>query len=111
MKCIVCDRCKKIIEDPKKYRIVLCSRPLNPRLNGCKSTRSDDKQANDILWEKELCMSCADEIENFADAASSQPESPGGEDPAGPTDPTGPEEPWTDPSGTGDGENTENSEK
>lgn len=76
MKCIVCDRCKKIIEDPKKYRVVLCSRPLKPQLNATKSCRSDDKQANDILWEKEVCMSCADEIENFTDVMTDAPENP-----------------------------------
>ena len=108
MKCIVCDRCKKIIEDPKKYRVILCSRPLKPQLNGAKNCRSDDKQANDILWEKEVCMSCADEIENFTDVKNDLPENP---DNDGNTEPTEPENPQPDPpvpDTAGEGETGEN---
>lgn len=108
MKCIVCDRCKKIIEDPKKYRVVLCSRPLKPQLNATKSCRSDDKQANDILWEKEVCMSCADEIENFTDVMTDAPENPDNDVDTNPTDPD-PQQPDPPAPDTGDeGESGEN---
>lgn len=108
MKCIVCDRCKKIIEDPKRYRVILCSRPLKPQLNGAKSCRSDDKQANDILWEKELCMSCADEIENFTDMMIDPPENPDDGSNTNPIDPDDPGQPDpTDPDTGDDGEHEE----
>lgn len=107
MKCIVCDRCKKIIEDPKKYRVILCSRPLNPQLDGTKNFRSDDKQANDILWEKEICMSCADEIETFSDAKNDPPENP---DDGGNTEPSEPDNPQPDLPSQDTGDDGENSE-
>lgn len=31
MKCIVCDRCKTIIENPRRCRVITCARPLKPR--------------------------------------------------------------------------------
>ena len=31
MKCIVCDRCKAIIENPRRCRVITCARPLKPR--------------------------------------------------------------------------------
>ena len=32
MKCILCDRCKKIIEDPAQHRVMTCARPFK-RMN------------------------------------------------------------------------------
>lgn len=107
MKCIVCDRCKRIIEDPKKYRVILCSRPLKPQLNGTKNCRSDDKQTNDILWEKEVCMSCADEIENFTDVQAGTPDNPND---GGNTNTDDQENQQPDPPNPDNGDSNENSE-
>lgn len=89
MKCIVCDRCKQIIENPKRYRVILCSRPINPTLDGKSNCRSNDKQANDILWEKEVCLDCALEIENYTDVKADTP--PIEDDKPGTTDPEEPD--------------------
>ncbi len=64
MKCILCDRCKKIIEDPHQHRVLTCARPLLHRGdNDKKPYRGDDRQMNDIIWVKDLCTECAAEIE------------------------------------------------
>lgn len=64
MKCILCDRCKKIIEDPAQHRVLTCARPLKRRNDdGKKPYRGDDKMMNDIIWEKDLCTDCAAELE------------------------------------------------
>lgn len=64
MKCILCDRCKKIIEDPAQHRVLTCARPLKRRNDdGKKPYRGDDKMMNDIIWEKDLCTDCATELE------------------------------------------------
>ena len=64
MKCILCDRCKKIIEDPAQHRVLTCARPLKRRNDdGKKPYRGDDKMMNDIIWEKDLCTDCATEPE------------------------------------------------
>ncbi len=64
MKCILCDRCKKIIEDPQQHRVLTCARPIRRRNDdGKKPYRGDDRQMNDIIWEKDLCTECASEIE------------------------------------------------
>lgn len=66
MKCIICDKCKKIIENPKDSRTILCTRPLK-RTPGCEP--ADDRR-NDVIWEKELCVDCAVAAEAFVDAAA-----------------------------------------
>ena len=65
MKCIVCDRCKTIIENPRRCRAVTCARPLKPRTacdKGKVPYRGNDPQQNDLLWEKEICDKCLDEL-------------------------------------------------
>lgn len=67
MKCILCDRCKKIIEDPAQHRVLTCARPLKRRNDdGKKPYRGDDKMMNDIIWEEDLCTDCAAELEKVA---------------------------------------------
>ena len=67
MKCIVCDRCKTIIENPRRCRVITCARPLKPRTvcdkGGKVPYRGNDPQQNDLLWEKEICDKCLDELE------------------------------------------------
>lgn len=73
MKCIVCDRCKTIIENPRRCRVITCARPLKPR-TGCDKGKvpyhGNDPQQNDILWEKEICDKCLDELEAFFESGN-----------------------------------------
>ncbi len=83
MKCILCDRCKKIIEDPAQHRVLTCARPLKRRNDdGKKPYRGDDKMMNDIIWEKDLCTDCATELE-----AATFPAEGGGDTGSGETTP------------------------
>lgn len=96
MRCIVCDRCKAVIENPRRCRVITCARPWNPRAlcgNGKESYRGNDPQQNDFLWEKELCDDCLDELEAFFEAGGLEvpnsdipesPENPGGSEEAPP---------------------------
>ena len=100
MKCIVCDRCKQIIENPRNCRVITCAKPLKPPIvpaEHCKTQyRGNDRQQNDILWEKEVCLDCLDALEEFFAAGAGtvtppepeQPDNPGGgdEQPEQPTD-------------------------
>ncbi len=70
MKCIVCDRCKTIIEDARKCRVITCAKPLKSDGVGKPPYRGNDPQMNDILWSKDLCSSCAEELEAFLDLAT-----------------------------------------
>ncbi len=64
MKCVLCDRCKKIIEDPAQHRVLTCSRPLNHRNDDGKDLYcGDDNMMKCIIWEKDLCTDCATELE------------------------------------------------
>lgn len=79
MKCIMCDRCKKIIEDSQQHRVVTCARPIKRRNDdGKKAYRGDDRQMNDIIWEKDLCTECAAALEEFT-SASGEPDTASGE--------------------------------
>ncbi len=80
MKCILCDRCKKIIEDPAQHRVLTCARPLKRRNDdGKKPYRGDDKMMNDIIWEKDLCTDCAAELEDAASPVEDVGEAGSGE--------------------------------
>lgn len=108
MRCIVCDRCGKIIENPKEIRILTCARPFPkpkvPPSNGTKvkHCRGDDPQMNDIFWEKEICLACNDELESFFEKEPVAPPEPEEPDAPEPTDPN-PEEPGGDEGESGDG--------
>lgn len=66
MKCIVCDRCKKIIETTRNCRVITCAKPLKLPTENCKTPyRGNDRQQNDIIWEKEICADCLDALEEF----------------------------------------------
>ncbi len=68
MRCVLCDRCKKIVEDERKIKVVTYARPLNAGLpcdsNKC-PPRADDRQMNEHIWTKELCPTCAEAFESF----------------------------------------------
>ena len=97
MKCIVCDRCKKIIETPRNCRVITCAKPLKLPTQNCKVPyRGNDRQQNDIIWEKEICSDCLDALEELfeqtVDPVTPEPEQPeqpdnpgdGGETPENP---------------------------
>ena len=99
MKCIVCDRCKAIIENPRRCRVITCARPVKPRTScdkgGKVPYRGNDPQQNDLLWEKEVCDKCLDELEAFFEAGEGinpHPPEPTEPDPDIPTDPDNPDE-------------------
>lgn len=73
MRCIVCDRCKAIIEDVRKSRVITCARPLKPGMmcgKGGVPYRGDDPQQNDLIWEKEVCDDCRAALEAFFEAGA-----------------------------------------
>lgn len=68
MKCTICDKCKKIIDDPGQVRILTLSRPMKPAACASGAVRTYDQSTvtqptNDVVWEKELCIECAAEVE------------------------------------------------
>lgn len=73
MKCTVCDRCREIIKNPRHIRVITCARPLKSPIETCvvggkPIYRGNDRQQNDIFWEKELCDACVDALEVFFEA-------------------------------------------
>lgn len=103
MRCILCDRCKKIVEDERKIKVVTYARPLN--IGGGKHpARSDDRQMNDHIWTMEICPACAEAFEEFMEPQNDTvpDENPGttpGTDPG--TNPgTDPDDPSDDPEDT-----------
>lgn len=65
MRCIICDKCKAIIEDPKQVRILTCSRPMKRPAQQDSVKREFNPPTQDIIWDKELCVKCAMEIEEL----------------------------------------------
>lgn len=109
MKCILCDRCKQVIENPRHARVLTCARPFRlqpePPCNNKPPYRGSDPRMNDILWEKELCDNCLDDLEAFLATESDAPP----EEPSDPVEPNTPENPDEDSGeesnpGGGDGE-------
>lgn len=109
MRCIICDRCGKIIQDPKQMRVVTCARPIRKPVCGEANGvvyRGNDRQLNDILWEAELCGECVIDLESFMEKSAGGEDTP---DPSGPEDPTEPDptDPTTPPDSVEDGGNEE----
>lgn len=100
MKCIVCDRCKKIIEDKRKCRVITCAKPMRPDVMDKPTYRGNDPKVNDIFWMKEICNDCIDELESFFEPDTSGGSTGGTEPPSG-TDNGGGE---TEPPSGADGE-------
>lgn len=65
MKCIMCDKCKEIIEDPSQVRIITCSRPMKHPASQEPVKREFNPVKQDVIWDKELCIKCALEIESL----------------------------------------------
>lgn len=88
MKCTICDRCGKVIDSYEHVRTVTLTRPLHHHKDNDDGRCHGDHPKpvpNDVVWQHDLCMDCADEVEKFAETV--------GEDvPAGGTD-TGAETP------------------
>lgn len=78
MRCILCDRCRKIVGDEQKMRVITCARPLMCPKPGTPPSqyRGDDRQMNDIMWMKEVCASCAMELDAFMESLTSEPVAP-----------------------------------
>lgn len=94
MKCTICDKCKKIIERPDQVRTITCTRPMKKMHHDDERERGAtiDKRQNDIVWQRELCMECADATEAFLEPSDSgsveEPDDDGGdEEEAGEEDP------------------------
>lgn len=98
MRCILCDRCKKIVEDERKIKVITFVRPLSTSPGSKCPNRADDRQMNDHIWTKEVCPTCAEEFEDFMDPAVT-PDEPSVTPPE-----EKPEEPETDSESNGDGD-------
>lgn len=113
MKCIICDRCGKVIKKASKAKIITCARPLvSPDSCICENARPvktvPKKPLRETVWEKELCEACLDELEDFIypeEPVEPKPDVPDPTDPTDPKDPTDPADPTdpTDPTDPGQG--------
>lgn len=65
MKCIICDKCKEVIADPTQVRIITCSRPVKCPAMQETVKREFNPPKQDVIWDKELCVKCALEIESL----------------------------------------------
>lgn len=63
MRCVICDKCKSVIERPDDVRIITCSRPRKPVSEPAARTNEPPKQ--EVLWRSEVCVKCAIEIEDL----------------------------------------------
>lgn len=89
MRCTICDRCNRIVEDERKLKVVTYARPLNVGASVRCPAPGDNRQMNDHIWTKELCPDCAIEFEEFMDtepSGSGGNKDPGGDAPGGNTD-------------------------
>lgn len=74
MRCIMCDKCKEIIGDPKQVRIITCSRPMKRPAGQESAKREFTPPTQDIIWDKELCVKCAMEIETLINGDNTEEE-------------------------------------
>lgn len=71
----ICDRCGKIIDKFEHVRTVTLFRPIRPRPE--EDSHSTDRcrrdpVPNDVVWQHDLCMDCANEVEKFVETAGSE---------------------------------------
>lgn len=93
MRCVICDRCKKVIDNPRHCRVITCSRPLKlPIHNDRVPYHGNDKQQNDTIWEKELCTTCQDALDAFFEQGPGMDEPDSGETVTDPEDTDGEDE-------------------
>ncbi len=80
MRCIICDKCREVIKNPRFVRTITCARPLKVQTDGNVAVgtcyRGNDRQQNDIFWEKEVCDKCANELELWFDGGNTKPDAP-----------------------------------
>lgn len=74
MRCILCDRCKTIVENPRKIKVVTYAKPLSTKT----PVKADDSAMCDHIWTKELCPSCSEELENFMNQTANSGADDGG---------------------------------
>ena len=86
MRVIICDMCGNEITDPRKIRMVHCSRTFNPHYKPkewkdeydiveCDSDEKPPKPPRECVWRKEICTDCALKVFDFMEAANSADES------------------------------------
>jgi len=71
--------------------VITCAKPLKPQFvsgvtSGGKPVpyHGNDRQQNDILWEKEICPDCLDALEEFFEGGAEQVAPPEDEQPTTP---------------------------
>lgn len=102
MRCIICDKCKKEIQDPRRIRRISCVRPAKrPKPWEPQQEKPDTPPLQDLFWEKEICIDCALLLEEWLDAPPEEKPDPTPE-PTPKPDPT----PTPNPGGEGTGDNT-----
>lgn len=74
MKCIVCDRCGKVITDTRKCRVITCARPFRPENVNKPNYSGVNPQDNEIQWTKELCSECTEALEQFLESSANNTE-------------------------------------
>lgn len=77
----ICDRCGKIIDRFEHIRAVTLFRPIRHQHRD-EDVRSNDRchrdpAPNDVVWQHDLCMDCANEVEAFVETVSSEDTTPG----------------------------------
>ena len=53
MRCTLCDRCKKIVENERKIKVVTYARPLESKPGVRCPAPANDRQMNDHIWTNE----------------------------------------------------------
>jgi len=72
MRCIVCDKCKTILEDYKAARSVALTRTMQK-----KSRDTNGRDDQDVIWQKDLCVACAASVEDFISSTDDSEEAGG----------------------------------
>lgn len=93
----ICDRCGKVIDRREHVRTVTLFRPILRRYeDDSRSSTScrHEPAPNDVVWQHDLCMECANEVEAFVETvADEKADAPAdvGTDPGADTPETGDE--------------------
>lgn len=66
----ICDRCGKVIDRHEHVRTVTLFRPIHHRHEDdtrAAGTCHHEPVPNDVVWQHDLCMDCANEVEAFVE--------------------------------------------
>lgn len=67
----ICDRCGKVIDRHEHVRTVTLFRPIHCRHDDNtrtgKTSCRPEPAPNDVVWQHDLCMECANEVEAFVE--------------------------------------------